>query len=280
LTEQHLLKLTDVSVKVLDTGGNERVSILRSVSSSMKRGEWVSLLGGNGSGKSTLAKTIAGLPIEGMTGMFKRSGGSAEQSPIVLQHPDAGLVGATPWEDVILMLEQWGSIEGSRIPALAEKALRAVGLGDRLQQPIDTLSGGQKQLTAIAGCLAASPELLILDEVTAMLDPDMSAYVIREVRRLNEEGMTVLWITQKLEELESRDRVWVMSEGKLVYDDFAHGLFRRSEPGTSDSTAEAFGFEAPYAVQVGWELETRGIRLPYLPLRIRELEEAVAANGG
>lgn len=280
MTERQLVELTDVTVKALDAGGRERVSILRSVSSSVAQGEWVSLLGGNGSGKSTLAKAIAGVPIEGMTGRIQKLGGESELSPIVLQQPDAGLVGATPWEDVVLMLEQWGSVEGRRIPCLADEALRAVRLGERLHQPIDTLSGGQKQLTAIAGCMAASPDLLILDEVTAMLDPAMSAYVLGEVRRLHEAGMAVLWITQKLDELESLDRVWVMSQGELVYDGDALGLFRRSGPGISDSAADALGFEAPYAVQVGWELQSRGVRLPYLPLRIGELEEALAANGG
>jgi energy-coupling factor transport system ATP-binding protein len=92
--------------------------------------------------------------------------------------------------------------------------------------------------------------------------------------------MAVLWITQKLEELESRDRVWVMSQGELVYDGYAHGLFRRSGPGLSDSSAEVLGFEAPYAVQVGWELQNRGVQLPYMPIRIRELEEAMVSNGG
>lgn len=279
MAERHLVELTDVTVKVLGAGGRERVSVLRSVSASIAPGEWVSLLGGNGSGKSTLAKTIAGLPMEGMTGRIEKFGGKAELSPIVLQQPDAGLVGATPWEDVVLMLEQWGSVEASNIPTVAEEALSAVRLGERLHQPIDTLSGGQKQLTAIAGCIAASPDLLILDEVTAMLDPDMSAYVLREVRRLHETGMAVLWITQKLEELESFDRVWVMSRGELVYNGFAHGLFQRSGAGICDSYAEAFGFEAPHAVQVGWELQNRGVRLPYLPLRIGELEEAMKANG-
>lgn len=273
-----IVRVTDAAVAALAPNGIGRVPILHPVSLSISSGEWVSLIGGNGSGKSTLAKLIAGLPLDGGSGTVERRLGEHAATPIVLQHPDAGLVGATPWEDVVLMLEQWGTMEGSRIPLAAEEALRNLRLAERRHQPIDTLSGGQKQLTAIAGCLAASPNLLILDEVTAMLDPEMSAYVRQEVRRLHEEGTAVVWITQKLDELESGDTVWIMSDGELVHQGYGFELFRRSAPGCPDSPAEVYGFEAPYAAQVGWELEALGMRMPRIPLRLAELEEAVSGR--
>ncbi|MDQ6419169.1 ABC transporter ATP-binding protein [Paenibacillus sp. LHD-117] len=270
---------TNLAVSALAANGRDRETVLHPVRLSIHRGEWVSLLGANGSGKSTLAKAIAGMPLDGVSGIVERRL-SAERTaggatPIVLQNPDAGLVGSSPWEDVVLMLEQWGNANESRIASVAEDALHSLRLGERMHQPIETLSGGQKQLTAIAGCLAASPELLILDEVTAMLDPDMSDYVLREVRRLHAAGTTVVWITQKMNELEGDDSVWVMSGGELVYEGDGYGFFRRSVPGAVDSPAESYGFEAPYAVQVGWELEAQGIRLPKIPLRVEQLAEAV-----
>ncbi|MHA6484315.1 ATP-binding cassette domain-containing protein [Paenibacillus sp. strain BS8-2] len=251
-----IVRINQLSVAPLASNGRGRDPILKAVDLSITRGEWITLVGSNGSGKSTLAKAIAGMPLDGLSGRIERHAGSLSSFPIVMQHPDAAIVGATPWEDVVLMLEQWGTVEANQIPVAAERALQALRLGERQHQPIETLSGGQKQLTAIAGCLAASPELLILDEVTAMLDPEMSQYVQQQVRRLNAAGMTVIWITQRLVEIEDHDRILIISDGTLTYEGEGIDRLRRSLPGNNDSPAERFGLDQPSRMSAkSWSLQ-------------------------
>lgn len=283
LEERILVELENVRVHAAAADGSRGTVILDVMELTVRRGEWIALAGANGSGKSTLAKLLAGVPLEGVSGLIRYGSRSGEgkyggASPIVMQHPDAGLIGATPWEDAVLMLERHGLAAGS-IAAKAEEALWRVGLGERMHQPIESLSGGQKQLTAIAGCLAAEPELLLLDEATAMLDPDASREVLRRVRKLHAAGTTVVWITQRPEELRRHDRLLAMDKGRLLHDGEAHLLFRRSAPGLADSPAERLGLAAPYAVQTTWELETQGIVLNPAPLSEEELAEAVNGYG-
>ncbi|MGO4543966.1 energy-coupling factor ABC transporter ATP-binding protein [Paenibacillus sp. 2TAB23] len=257
--------------------GAKSNSILKDISLTIEHGVWLSLLGRNGSGKSTLAKVAAGFRVAGLEGEMIRKIHTAAEGrpvPIVMQQPEAAMVGATPWEDIVLLLEQ-NELSGMDIPAEAEKALQRVGMGDKFHQPIETLSGGQKQLVAIAGCLAAKSPMLVLDEVTAMLDPEASSKVLEHVRALHHEGVTVVWITQKLEELRSGDRIIAMEEGAIAFDGNADTWFERSHAGINDSWCERLGFEAPYAAQVAWELAELGVQLSPFPLTAEMLAKAV-----
>lgn len=277
LMHTHQLELEHVSVTPLSLTGDKGKPILKDIAIQVQKGEWITLIGRNGSGKSTLAKVIAGFPLQKIHGRIKRApeeSGRDRKIPIVMQQPEAGMIGSTPWEDVVLMLERHGA-EESRITARAEEMLRKVGLAERMKQPVETLSGGQKQLVAIAGCLAVDAPMLILDEITAMLDPEASAYVLEQVRVLNEAGVTVIWITQRQEELRGGDRIVAMQDGSIVYDGFVNGWFQRATADAKDSPCEALGFEAPYTVRVAWELEERGIRLSPTPVTADELAEAV-----
>ncbi len=252
--------------------------IVREVTLELRSGEWVTLIGSNGSGKSTLAKAIAGWKLEGASGrrqgeLIRSMGG--KPAPIVLQRPEAALIGATPWEDVVLLLEQ-NEQEASTIIEEAERALALAGLGERMHQPLATLSGGQKQLVAIAGCLALRSPLLVLDEATAMLDPDASADVLGRVRELWRQGVAVLWITQRLDELEGSERLLAMENGRIVYDGRTEQWYERKPKHPGSSCCERMGFTAPYAVQVAWELEEQGIRLRPLPCTPESLAEAVS----
>ncbi|WP_165867278.1 energy-coupling factor ABC transporter ATP-binding protein [Paenibacillus pinisoli] len=277
MTQHTQLELIDVSYAPVALASEESNYILSGIHLAVKRGEWISLLGLNGSGKSTLLKAAAGLIRQGVRGSIHRSeSGSGKPIPIVMQQPDAGLVGTTPWEDVVTLLERQGSpAEG--LVQRAEQALREVGLGRRMHQPLETLSGGQKQLVAIAGCLAAEAPMLLLDEITAMLDPGMTAIVCGHVRRMHKQGTTVLWVTQSLEELLPGDRTVVMKDGRIVFEDSAGSLFRRSAPNMPDSPGEREGFVPPYAVKVAWELEAQGVQLPFIPLTAEQLAEVVAS---
>lgn len=257
--------------------GQMQQPLIHDVSLNISKGEWISLLGRNGSGKSTLAKVVAGYRTDGVAGQITRSIKTAalgKPVPIVMQQPEAAMIGATPWEDVILMLEQ-NELTAADIPLEARLALQRAGMGERLHQPIETLSGGQKQLVAIAGCLAVQSPLLVLDEVTAMLDPEAASSVLEQARRLQQTGVTVIWITQKLEELRDDDRIVAMNDGSIAYDGQADEWFARSGAGVKDSLCEQLGFEAPYAAQVAWELEEQGVTLRPFPFTANMLAEAV-----
>jgi energy-coupling factor transport system ATP-binding protein len=281
---EHIVQIEMKQVTVIPPlmhEGQKRKPIIQNVSMRIHKGEWIALIGRNGSGKSTLAKVAAGYRAAGLTGKVAnhyRSAGKGKPLPIVMQQPEAAMVGATPWEDVLLMLEQ-NELPAGIIPMEAERALQSVGMGERLHQPLGTLSGGQKQLVAIAGCLGMQTPLLVLDEVTAMLDPEASSTVLRQVRELHEKGTTVIWITQKLEELLETDRLIAMDEGTVLFDGQAGAWFERSAPSTKDSLCERHGFEAPYAAQVAWELEEHGIRLTPFPFTAETLAKAVSSYG-
>lgn len=273
---KNLVKLSNVSVKPLTYGEqlNAQPYLLHQIDVSMAGGEWITFIGRNGSGKSTLARVIAGFGAMHIEGRVERDPVRfvTGQVPIVLQQPDASMIGSTPWEDVVMMLEQHG-VEGSKIPELAEDALRLVGMQIRMHQRVETLSGGQKQLTAIAGCLAVQSPMLILDEVTAMLDPEACIYVLEKVRELNKRGVTVIWITQKLEELAAGDRVLALEQGEVRFDHKAESFFVRDEDG--HSICESMGFTAPYVIQTAWELEKLGLPLEPLPMTPETLAKAV-----
>lgn len=278
LEQINQIELKHVTVTPPDmNGGQNPQPILKDVCLRLHKGEWIALLGENGSGKSTLAKVAAGFRTAGVTGQVIRNIKTAAQGkpiPIVMQQPEAAMIGATPYEDVLLMLEQ-NEQEASGIPLEAERALRMAGMGECLHQPIETLSGGQKQLVAIAGCLAVNSPLLVLDEVTAMLDPEAASSVLEQVRSLHQTGVTVIWITQKLEELRQGDRIVAMNNGAITFDGHAEDWFTRSIAGVKDSFCEQFGFEAPYVAQVAWELEQQGVKLRPFPFTAKMLAEAV-----
>lgn len=280
MTHNVQLELKDVSYAPITLASEPGNDILAHIRLTVHRGEWISILGLNGSGKSTLLKVAAGLIRQGVRGSVRHMAEEMgdKSIPIVMQHPDAGLIGATPWEDVVTLLERRG-VEAGRIVPRAEQALKDTGLGGRMHQPLDTLSGGQKQLAAIAGCIAAEAPMLLLDEITAMLDPGMTATVWSNVRSIQRQGTTVLWITQRLEELLPSDRTIVMEAGRIVFDGLAGSLFRRTAIESGGSPGERQGFEAPYATKVAWELEDQGIRLPYIPLTANQLAEAVRSYG-
>ncbi|MCU6707187.1 ATP-binding cassette domain-containing protein [Paenibacillus sp. J5C_2022] len=252
--------------------------LLRDINLAIRTGEWVALLGLNGSGKSTLAGAIAGRLKKGITG--ERELGWLQDGfvPIVMQQPDAGIIGGTAWEDVVLLLEQFGAPQEEIIPR-AERALMQLGLGAVMKEPVHTLSGGQKQLAAIAGCLAVDASLLLLDEVTSMLDTEASDYVLRRVRELHEAGTTVIWVTQKTEELLSDDRVIVLADGVIRYDGMAGMLFRESGSSGYEWLVNQLGLTAPFAAQAAWELQKRGIELEPFPFTPQQLLKAVKRYG-
>lgn len=281
------MELLDVSVKPISFEEHEdQPYLIRDLSLVINKGEWITVIGRNGSGKSTLAKLLAGYKAGLIKGQMMKStqmtDEASQEIPIVMQQPDASMVGSTPWEDVIMMLEQHG-IKDELIIDRAEHALKRTGMLARAHQAVGTLSGGQKQLTAVAGCLALQAPMLVLDEATAMLDPEASMVVLQKVRELHQSGATVIWITQKLSEISSQDRILALEHGEKIFEGSAGQFYEREYSegnkgnGNRQSVCEQLGMEAPYIVQTAWELEKLGMRLDQMPMTPEMLVKAVQA---
>jgi energy-coupling factor transport system ATP-binding protein len=186
-------------------------TVLQSCSLTVPRGEFWMLLGTNGSGKSTLLKLLAGLlqPQTGKIGILPPVG-------FVFQNPDHQLVMPTVAADVAfgLVAEQ---LPTRVVRQRVEEALSAVNLGHLARRPIYALSGGQKQRIAIAGALARHCEVLLLDEPTALLDPDSQIDLVKQMRSLvKSRGITALWVTHRLEELDYCDGAFLLEQGQVV----------------------------------------------------------------
>ncbi|KIL37865.1 hypothetical protein SD70_30125 [Gordoniibacillus kamchatkensis] len=248
---------------------------LRELDLTVAEGEWVALVGRNGSGKSTLAHVLAGLcPLSAGT-LTVREG---LRTRLVLQDPEAQIVGETVFEDIAFGLEN-ASVAQAAMQPKARSALQRVGLGVGLAHPSRALSGGQKQLLAAAGSLALDADALVLDEATSMLDPLARRRLLETMRSLHRQGMTVVWVTQLLEETAAADRVIALENGSIVFDGDSRAFFYGWDGTEADwrSPCERLGFMPPYAVQVGRRLLRSGYELPVLPIVPEQLGEAVTA---
>lgn len=185
-------------------------SVLQNCSLTVEPGEFCMLLGNNGSGKSTLLRLLAGL-LKKQTGTIETNG------PVgfVFQNPDHQLVMPTVGADVAfgLVKEQ---LKLPQIKQRVEDALSAVNLLDFQRRAIYALSGGQKQRIAIAGAIAQNRQILLLDEPTALLDPDSQIDLVRQVQALvKSRGLTALWVTHRLAELDYCDRAFLLENGAV-----------------------------------------------------------------
>ena len=200
-----------IAVKKINFGWQSQELILKDCSLEIPRGEFWMLLGNNGSGKSTLLRILAGL-------LRPQSGECYVEQPLgfVFQNPDHQLVMPTVGADVAfgLVSENLNWIEKrDRV----QEALSAVNLGGWERRPIYALSGGQKQRIAIAGAIARHCPVLLLDEPTALLDPDTQQELVQQVQSLvKTRGLTALWITHRLEELDYCDRALILEQGQIT----------------------------------------------------------------
>jgi energy-coupling factor transport system ATP-binding protein len=196
--------------------------VIKSCSLKVPKGEFWMLLGTNGSGKSTLLRLIAGLlaPESGEIGISPPVG-------FVFQNPDHQLVMPTVGADVAFGLVE-EKLPPNMVKARVEEALGAVNLLSLQRRPIYALSGGQKQRVAIAGAIARHCEVLLLDEPTALLDPDSQLDLVASVRRLvKSRGITALWVTHRLDELNYCDGAFLLERGVLVDSGEAERLKKR-----------------------------------------------------
>jgi len=200
-----------IQVKNLDFCWYKGSTVLESCSLEVPKGEFWMLLGTNGSGKSTLLKLLAGL-LQPQSGFIK----PLPMLGFVFQNPDHQLVMPTVGADVAFGLAGSG-LTPVQIRQRVDEALDAVNLLPLLRRPIYALSGGQKQRVAIAGALARHCEVLLLDEPTALLDPDSQLELVAQVQRLvKERNLTALWVTHRLDELDYCDGAFLLEQGKVV----------------------------------------------------------------
>ena len=228
-------------------------------------GDFVAILGHNGSGKSTLAKHINAilLPAEGTllvdgkdTKDESRLWEIRQTAGMVFQNPDNQIIGTIVDEDVGFGPENMG-IPREEIWKRVEKSLKAVGMWEYRSHSPNKLSGGQKQRVAIAGVVAMKPKCIVLDEPTAMLDPNGRREVIDTVRELNrQEKVTVLLITHYMEEVIHADKVIVMDHGKIVMQGTPREVFSHVEE------LKELRLDVPQATLVAWELKKKGFDLP------------------
>ena len=255
---------------------------LDKVNLSIEQGEFVAVLGANGSGKSTLARHLNGLLLPS-SGQVRIEGLStadaAERNELwkirskvgmVFQNPDNQLIAAVVEDDVAFGPENLG-VEPMEIRQRVMNALQAVGMARFRKRAPHLLSGGQKQRVAIAGALAMETDCLVLDEPTAMLDPQGRKEVLEVVKRLHrEKGLTVILITHFMEEAMAAQRVLVMDQGRAVMEGTPREIFVRT------MELKALGLEAPMAGELAERLRKAGIPLPQEP-GILTAEELLAS---
>ncbi|CAM3559161.1 energy-coupling factor transporter ATPase [Brevibacillus invocatus] len=262
---ENLLTFSDVTFSY-DGEEGQRVKVLKGVDLSIAKGSFVSVLGHNGSGKSTLAKLMNALLLpEGgkilVSGVDTKDGEMIweirRHVGMVFQNPDNQIVGATVEDDVAFGLENMG-VDPKEMRNRIDEALLSVGMEKyALAQPY-RLSGGQKQRVAIAGIMAMRPSVIILDEATAMLDPQGRQEVMHLARRLNrEEGITVVNITHFPEEAIDSDRVIVMENGEVLMEGHPAEVFSQVD------RLQQAGLDVPFVVRVRHELIAKGYDLPF-----------------
>ena len=259
------------------------VESLKGVSLEIERGSFVAVLGHNGSGKSTLAKHLNAilLPTEGK--VLIDGIDTADENNLlkirstvgmVFQNPDNQIVANVVEDDVAFAPENLG-VEPAEIRERVDNALKAVDMYEfRLHAP-HLLSGGQKQRVAIAGVIAMQPEVIVLDEPTAMLDPKGRREVIDTVTKLcREKGITVVLITHHMSECIDADRLIVMSNGDVVADGTPQEVFSQVELMHSE------GLAVPATTELMWQLNKKGFNLPLTALGIADCAEQIAKEIG
>lgn len=255
--------------------GEEAPWALKNCSFTIYENEWVAIIGHNGSGKSTIAKLMNGLlfPQEGeiiINGMALNKNTIWEirkEVGMVFQNPDNQFVGATVQDDVAFGMENRGFARAEMITRM-EEALHAVGMEKyRLTEP-HRLSGGQKQRVAIAGVLAVSPQVLILDEATAMLDPKGRMEIMKTVEAVrSKHALSLLSITHDLHEVVQAERVIVLNKGEIWDEGTPKEIFPKKE------ALQNMGLDVPFVATLAEELKRIGVCFDNEPLSHEELLE-------
>ena len=258
--------------------GGETHIVFDGLDLSVRQGSFVAILGHNGCGKSTLAKHFNAvlLPSGGSVHVYGMDTKDEElllairqAVGMVFQNPDNQIVSNVVEEDVAFAPENLG-VPSDEIQRRVDAALKTVGMYEYRAHAPQLLSGGQKQRVAIAGVLAMKPKCIVLDEPTAMLDPQGRREVIETVERLNrEEGMTVVLITHHMDEATHAGRVVAMNDGKIVADGTPAEVFSQVE------LLRSVGLSVPETTELLYALRADGFDLPLDALSIDQCAQAL-----
>ena len=270
--EKYIIKTENLSFTYfdgdIDTAKSDEIPALKSVNLSIKKGEYVSVLGHNGSGKSTLAKLLNLILIPTSGKIFIDGEDVSDENlsedqvfevrkkiGMVFQNPDNQIVATVVEEDVAFGVENLG-LPREEIRRRVVSALNVVGMQEYARHAPHKLSGGQKQRVAIAGIIAMRPRVIIFDESTAMLDPIGRKAVIDIMEKLNrEEGITVINITHYMEEAARADRVIVINDGEMILDGAPKEVFSNVE------LLHKIGLESPQSTELLYMLKSAGLDL-------------------
>ena len=254
------------------------VNAVNDFSLEVPEGQFLAVLGHNGCGKSTVAKLINGIlvpnkgkvTVEGMdTSDEEKTVDIRNTVGMVFQNPDNQIVATIVEDDVAFGPENLG-VEPSEIRKAVDSALKAVGMYEFRKREPHRLSGGQKQRVAIAGVIAMNTKCIVMDEPTAMLDPQGRKEVMDTVMKLNREfGITVILITHYMDEAVKADRVIVMDGGRIAMDGTPKEVFRNVE------RMKKLGLDVPQATELAYRLRKKGFKLPEDTLDENDCAEAI-----
>ena len=272
-----IIKIKNLSHIYHENTGNEYIA-LHDINLTVHEGEFLVIIGTNGSGKSTLAKHFNALLLPS-SGTCRVDGLDTKESKdlwkirqkvgMVFQNPDNQIVAAIVEEDIAFGPENLG-VPSEEIKRRVTDALRKVGMEEYRNHAPHLLSGGQKQRVAIAGALAMQTQCLVLDEPTAMLDPQGRLEVLHTLKKLHEElGITIVLITHFMEEAVAADRVVVMEKGSISMQGNPVQVFSEVEK------LQELGLDVPLAAQIVYRLRKKGIDLPQNIITNKDLVEAL-----
>ena len=248
----------------MESGEIKEEKVLKDINIEIEKGSFTAVLGHNGSGKSTLAKHFNAILLPSGGKVYVKSMDTADENNIfnirqsagmVFQNPDNQMVAALVEDEVAFAPENLG-VEPKEIRRRVDECLEIVNMTKYAQSSPSKLSGGQKQRVAIASVLAMNPEILILDEPTAMLDPKGRSEVIKTIKMLNEEkDITVVLITHYMDEAAQSDRTVVIDDGEIMLDGTPKEVFKNVEK------LKSLGLDVPQVTELAYELRKMGIEI-------------------
>lgn len=248
----------------MESGEIKEEKVLKDINIEIEKGSFTAVLGHNGSGKSTLAKHFNAILLPSGGKVYVKGMDTADENNIfnirqsagmVFQNPDNQMVAALVEDEVAFAPENLG-VEPKEIRRRVDECLEIVNMTKYAQSSPSKLSGGQKQRVAIASVLAMNPEILILDEPTAMLDPKGRNEVIKTIKMLNEEkDITVVLITHYMDEAAQADRTVVIDDGEIVLDGTPKEVFKNVEK------LKSLGLDVPQVTELAYELRKMGIEI-------------------
>ncbi|EDU39067.1 ABC transporter, ATP-binding protein [Clostridium sporogenes ATCC 15579] len=271
-----MIKCNNVTYKYESNKEDENTQkiALDNVNLTIKKGDFVVILGRNGSGKSTIAKHMNSLliPSEGKvyvdnldTGNLENTWNIRNKAGMVFQNPDNQIVATIVEEDVAFGPENLG-IPQQEIRSRVDESLKKVNMYDYRRHAPHLLSGGQKQRVAIAGVLAMRPECIIFDEPTAMLDPSGRLEVVNTIKEVNKKyGITIVLITHFMEEAVEADKVIVMDSAKVIKEGTPKEIFKEVE------MMKEIGLDVPQMTEIAYYLRQHNVEIPSDILTIDEM---------